>query len=539
MPPKRKADTTDLDFCLQLAQATPGGRRALAKESLRYKINYYLDRDPYPCQLAWCEKIKPCARAIVITGPLQGKTEAIARFMLLDEITENRELRILLLSATEKLAKKDLTVIRQDLVNPKVVTDYGQFRSHRFAWSNSAITVRRRQVMKDYTVEAAGIDSDLSGSRYDLAILDDPINFQSTRNAEQRAKAIEYVKLVVENRMEPWGRLWGIMNRWTIDDLGSYFEQRPDVEVMFSPTLIREPDNYHIHELPHRVLDEHGHTTKFTVEIGEGDPGEALNPARCSVAWLLQKRADIGTFAFNLQFQGETQDDERALIKREYLEATKCTSLSYDDYDRQDYIGLITGADPSLVTTKKEAEARDSDFTAIMTCGVLPNEHLDLVGYYHDRGLTPVEVENAIKSEYYKHEPEIVFLEINNFGVIIHWNLKKKTGIPIAKHYTGKQKFDLFEGFPMLGQLFENGQIRLPYKNEEDKQKTDALIGELYNPAQAQHDDRLAAFWIMVSGALRWINVKHKPTHSSKPTPAAGPQGQRSGVRKFSSRRGK
>ncbi|MCK9568856.1 hypothetical protein M0R72_07945 [Candidatus Pacearchaeota archaeon] len=530
-----------VDFLVKLGNATPSGRRFFAKQSLGYLSKCYLDRELWPCQKNWNAQLRRMSRGGIISQPGAGKTELVSRIIPLDLILHGfgdigpRNIRIGCISASKDLATKNVSLLRQDLENPKLVADYGTFKPKRGVWGERAFQVSRSARMKDPTYEAFGVGSAIIGSRFDVLILDDPVaSEKDARNQDIQRELLELVKGTIDSRLAPWGVLWFLGNRKGVADLYHHLLRDRGYTVIVSPALIREPESYQIIELDEPELDEWKKDTRCRVVIHDGDQGEALCPECWPVYRLLAKRYSSGSVIFNREFQGVVSDDETALIKQAWLDACKDTNLSYGQYDRSHYVKMIQGGDPALTLSRKLAERHDTDYTVIISLGILPNGHFDLVGLTRDRGLSPQEIQDLFVNQARLHKADLQFIEVNSFGEIIHWELKDKTGVPTAAHRTtGKNKYDPYEGYPSLSVLFENGQIRLPYKTEQDRQITDALCAELNNPEQSDHDDQLSALWIAVSGARRVMDVEARRKHKT-PQPEENKNAEsKSGVRAF------
>ncbi len=495
----------------ELGARTPAARRRLAQRSIKFYAAYYLGLDLWRCQKMWFDELRDIVKGGIVGPPDSGKTEVIARLVPDHTICFNRNVRICCISATADLAEANGSVIRQDLENERIVEDFGPFKTAT-QWTDRKFRVRRDVVAKEGTFEAYGMDSrSFYGKHYDIIILDDIQNDINVRSAKTRQFHIRIFQNTIRPRLVPGGRLLILANKQHPDDFYTYIGKQPEYHLIISKALIREPEKFTIRELPQRELNEFGDKSKWRVEIDlTKDRGEALTEERYPVPRLLALRREIGTAAFSLKYQQEATDDQAALIKWAHLQAAKDETLSYGQYTRNHYLELVSGIDPSLVTDKKTAEKNDTDYMVIITLGILPNHHFHLLALERDRGITPLQVRAKIVENARIYQPVLQFFETNNFGEIHHWHLKKETGIPIAKHYTGGQKYDPFQGYPSLATLFENGQIKLPYQTEDDKLKTDLLISELYNPEEANHDDQLSGLWVCYSGARRLISVWEK-----------------------------
>lgn len=513
---------------------TPAARRILARRSIRFLAAYYLGLDLWHCQKVWYDELREMAKGGIVGPPDSGKTEVITRLVPLDAILFNRNVRILNVSATADLAEANGSVLRKDLENELIVEDFGEFRTASM-WMDRKFRVRRSLNAKEGTFEAYGIESkSYYGKHYDLIILDDIQNDTNVRSVKTRRQHERVYENSIRTRLVPGGRILNLANKQHPDDFNNYLEKQPDFHLIVSKALIRRPAKYSITELPQRELNEFGDKTKWRVQIDSADPGQALTPERYPVPRLLVLERELGTPSFNLKFQQQASDDATALIKWEHLQAAKDESLSYGTYQRSHYLELVTGIDPSLVMDKTQAEKNDTDYMVMTTLGILPNHHFHLLALDRERGLTPNQIKDKVLTNARIFAPVMQFYEENSFGEVQNWHIKRETGIPVARHYTGGQKYDPYQGYPSLSVLFENQQIKLPYRTESDRQKTNLLISELYNPIESNHDDQLSSLWIAYSGARRLIRVWEKTREmrsrqrgASEPQPST----QRTGVR--------
>lgn len=483
----------------------------MAIQDVAFFAKYYHDFDLFPMQPKWSDFLDHTDRGGILAWPGSGKTELVARFKVEQLICRNRNLRILLISETEKLAFKNSDLIRADLeTNSKLIADFGSFKTRRFPWTQKYFTVARTANQKDFTVEVAGIGSSVIGSRFDIVIFDDPVSTKTVQNADIRAALVEYIQNVIATRLpREGGILWFIGSPQHPKDIYRYFDEHPFYDVEKTPALLEYPDHYDIIELEHPELDDSTDPPRWVkwrcIIDPKGKQGKSSDPINWPVERLLLKKKELGTVAFNRLFQFILTDDETALIAWDFLTQCRDEEFSYYQFDQKDYIAIIGGVDPSLVQSKQEAERKNSDFAVICTFGIRENHHIDLIGLREERGFTPDQKEKWVVREARIFGYDHLFFETNNFGQIYFWNLLKKTKIPLHPHHTGGNKFDPFEGFPALEPLFENKHVRIPYQNEKDQQLTDRLYDQLYNPVEAEHDDMLAAFWIAYRGVLQYL----------------------------------
>lgn len=255
----------------------------------------------------------------------------------------------------------------------------------------------------------------------------------------------------------------------------------------------------------------------------------ALWPRRWPVRKLLLWKHDKGTVAFQSEMQNEPVSDETSPFRLAWLES--CLSPhgwsfaeSYED------IKAILGGDPPLVYVmgcdfgwvddKAKAVESDSNFTVYIVIAVHPKtRHRYIVRIFRDRGLAPSEIRAMIVREYGMARPDAAECSLESLAVesvglqkqLYVMEMQQQTDLPIRGVHTDSGKHDPFTGVPMLAQLFENGQIVLPWPSadqidpdrhadtaaEADRQRelSQALINELWGLGKEPHNDMVMALW--------------------------------------------
>ena len=168
-------------------------------------------------------------RLLVQTPPFHSKSTVITQQYVAYRICMNPEVRIVIVSKTQKQAAKYLYSVKRMLTEP-------QFRDLQAAyappegfkgeiWTSTMIYANGRgqseQVIdpaaKDPTVEAIGIGGQLQGARADLIILDD---VEDPKNVAQWEQHLDWVNEVVQSRLSN-GRILVVGTRVAPTDLSS------------------------------------------------------------------------------------------------------------------------------------------------------------------------------------------------------------------------------------------------------------------------------------------------------------------------------
>ncbi|MFB6830528.1 hypothetical protein [Streptomyces hydrogenans] len=186
----------------------------------------YLNRETYPHMHQWADLLagkEPAdlhpgqifvkgspRRLLVNTPPNHAKTQTISVDWVVYQIAHNPDVRIIIVSETQDMAKKILTAIKDRLTHSaweELQREYappGGWRSRDLEWSATKIYVNgRTKGEKDPTVEVLGYTSQIYGARADLIILDDIVTLKSSRTEGRRENLIQWIDQEVQTRLEP------------------------------------------------------------------------------------------------------------------------------------------------------------------------------------------------------------------------------------------------------------------------------------------------------------------------------------------------
>lgn len=192
------------------------GRR-IRNAPFHWEWHRILDREPF---------------AVIIAAVEHGKTQQIGVGRPLWMIGNDPESRGALISNTSSQAEKLLGAISTHIVeNPRIREVFPHLvPSSRQAdpWHSTQITVRRETIAKDPTIQALGVGGPVVGSRLDWAILDDVLDFENTRTAEQLTKLLDWFDSTLWTRLTAGAVCWVIGTPWHPSDLLHLLEQRPD-----------------------------------------------------------------------------------------------------------------------------------------------------------------------------------------------------------------------------------------------------------------------------------------------------------------------
>lgn len=176
-------------------------------------------------------------RLLINTPPFHTKSTTITQQYVAYRICMNPEIRIVIVSKTQKQAAKYLYSVKRMLTERQFAELHAAYApADGFEgpiWTQTMIYVNGRgdsdavidPAAKDPTVEAIGIGGQLQGARADLIILDD---VEDPKNVAQWEQHLDWVNEVVQSRLYN-GRILVVGTRVAAQDLSS---------------ALRDPDNF-------------------------------------------------------------------------------------------------------------------------------------------------------------------------------------------------------------------------------------------------------------------------------------------------------
>lgn len=165
---------------------------------------------------------------LINTPPEHAKSTTITMNYVTYRICQDPNIRVILVSQTQEMAKRFLRGIKDRLASEnknyqKLQIDFGPeggFDAGAAAWTADSIYVSsstRDSGEKDPTVQALGIGGHIYGSRADLIILDDCV---TGKNAHEYEKQMDWLQREVYNRLSyPGGRILLVGTRLAPIDL--------------------------------------------------------------------------------------------------------------------------------------------------------------------------------------------------------------------------------------------------------------------------------------------------------------------------------
>lgn len=360
-------------------------------------------------------------------------------------IARDPNIRILIVSKTELLARKFLSAVKSHLTSgmyhelQAAFSPQGGWRDSDQSWRENMIYVRGRDHADPHpTVQTLGIGSQIYGSRADVIILDDVEDFG---NVGMYDKHSDWISREVISRLEPeHGRLLVVGTRVAPMDLYRYMRDN-------SRTMDGEPF-YTYFAQPAILEGSSSHFSQWRV----------LWPERMHAKALSNKRAAFpNPRRFELVYQQNDVSDDapfpiqavQASINRQRYPGLMHPGVTGHRKQGMNGLYIIAGLDPATVGA-----------TAVVVVGVckLTGKRY-VLDAYNKRGATPQWTIDRIKSVTDKYSVKEWRIERNAFQRFLTQLPEVKDwlgarGVILKEHNTHNNKWDEDWGVETLIPLF-------------------------------------------------------------------------------------
>lgn len=467
---------------------------------------------------------------VVNTPPEHAKSTTLTTNYVVWRICQDPNVRILLISKTQDMAKKFLLQIKERLAESETYIDLqqafgpsGGFSEGSASWSADKIYVAGRDSgEKDPTVQAVGIGGHIYGSRCDLAIMDDCVDHT---NFSQFENQITWIQNQVGSRVaDAGGRMLLIGTRMETTDLYSEILKPQYYTEGESPwTYLTQPAVLESAEDPKDWLTLWPKTNRPPVTITArklvSQDEDGLWPMWDGPA-LSRKRRKMSPRNWSLVYM-QDQVAENSTFKQADIDG--CT-------DRARYPGRMFdgqpqhrrhGMDGLLVVAGLDPAA--AGFTAMVVLALDRRTGVRwLLDVVNKRAMPPHEMRAEIERLTERYGISEWRVEKNAYQASIVQDQLIRTflsarGCLISPHHTNSNKWDPDFGVASMSTLFEGWQdggnlIRLPSRTQSESMK--ALVEQLISwmPETKGLTDTVMALWfaeircrdLMVSDFSGW-----------------------------------
>lgn len=430
-------------------------------------------------------------RRVSLLGHIEnGKTNQISIGRVLWELGKNPDLRVCVVSATEKQTVKILSAIKGYIersdelhrVFPELVPSN--------PWTQTHIRVRRTSHAKDPSIQVVSVNGNVIGSRLDLVVADDIISFDNSATPLRRNDLERWWHANITGRQTRQSRLWALGTAWFVDD------------------------QYH------RLGKKKGFIfLRFPVANEDGEPNW---PEVWPKERIAEMREELGPTeaARQLDVQARADDDQR--VDEDWIEACLKQGAEYDvltqltEEEIPEGAFAVTGVDLGVKKTKKSAK------TVVFTY----LQHVDERGHLGKKQLLEIRSgkwrANEIMTEILSAQRRfhsLVMVEDNGAQDFIIQLIEDDealkndpASVHIRPHHTGGNKMHPVLGVEGVFADLSKGIWVIPSVEDPNKPGTFRAANEeieqwlndirLYDP-NAHTGDHLMASWIASSGGRK------------------------------------
>jgi hypothetical protein len=489
----------------------------------------FLDSKMFPHQLNWLDLIdgveprwQPAGmtyepsdpdRVLINVPPEHAKSTTITTNYVTYRIVTNPNIRVIIVSKTQGMARKFLGAIKTRLSHPaymKLQTAFGPnggYQKDATQWAADMIYLGtgRDSGEKDPTVQALGIGSQIYGARADLIIVDDAV---MGTNAHEWEKQMEWLQKEVITRLGRHGKLIIVGTRVAPVDLYKMLRDAGQWSGGVSPfTYCAMPAVLEFDEKP-----EAWKTLWAETDRQENDKDDALpngNFPKWDGPSLFKRRSQVSPAVWAMVYQQEDVTEDsifspsciagsvNGMRKRGPLKAGVPGHPTYLE-GAYTIIGLdpaMAGATGAVVCTYNKADGK----IYVLDCVNMTEP-------------SPQKIQDLIEEWVVKYKPQELRIEINAHqkAYALDDNLRNylaSHGCQLNSHFTGKNKWDTSFGVASMAMLFgntrdgrfqDNNLIELPSNEGSEGLKT--LVQELitWKPDTRNPTDCVMALWFAV-----------------------------------------
>jgi hypothetical protein len=470
-------------------------------------------------------------RVLINVPPEHAKSTVITINYVTYRIATDPNVRIIVVSKTQGMARKFLSAIKTRLSHPnwtKLQVAFGPnggYKADSPTWSADMIYLGtgRDSGEKDPTVQALGFGSQIYGARADLIILDDVV---MNANAHEWEKQIEWLQKEVITRLGRHGKLLVVGTRVAPIDLYKMIRDGSQWTGGKSPfTYFSQPAVLEFDEKP-----ANWKTLWPWTDRPEGDKDEA-NEDGLYPKWdgpsLFTRRSEVAPSVWAMVYQ---QED----VVEDSIFSPTCIAGSVQGMRKRGPLKPGAPGHPKHVEGSYTVMGLDPAMAGATAAVVVTYNRSDGRIYILDcvnmTEPTPDKIRNLIEEWVEKYRPQELRIEINAHqkAYALDDDLRNwlaQYGCQLNSHFTGKNKWDVGFGIASMATLFgstrdgrfqDNNLIELP--SNEGSEGLKALVQQLitWKPDTRNPTDCVMALWFAIikvrelmqqsSSAAKWTN---------------------------------
>ena len=467
-------------------------------------------------------------RVLINVPPEHAKSTVITINYVTYRLATEPNVRIIIVSKTQGMARKFLSAIKTRLSHPswiKLQTAFGPnggYKADSQTWSADMIYLGtgRDSGEKDPSVQALGFGSQIYGARADLIILDDVV---MNSNAHEWEKQIEWLQKEVITRLGRHGKLLIVGTRVAPVDLYKMIRDGQQWTGGKSPfTYFAQPAVLEFDEKP-----KNWKTLWPWTDRPEGEKDEA-NEQGLYPKWdgqaLFTRRSEVAPSVWAMVYQ---QED----VVEDAIFAPAAVAGCVNGMRKRGPLKPGVPGHPQRLDSPYTVIGLDPAMTGNTAAVVLTYNRTDSMIYVLDAvnmtDPTPMKIRALIEDWVQRYRPQELRIEINAHQKAYALdddlrNWLSMYGCQLNSHFTGKNKWDTNFGVASMASLFgslrdgrhqDNNIIELP--SNEGSEGLKALVQQLitWKPETRNPTDCVMALWFAI---IRIREIMQQSSQSAK-----------------------
>ncbi len=453
---------------LRRAAAARAARVQLArKDSLEFNSLVLKDErtgeavSQAPVHAKWHELLRKHDRLVLWSHIESAKSTSITVGHTLWTLGVDPNKRIVIVSNTAGQASKLVrTIARYIEQSPELKAVFPHLEKDE-PWTGTQLFVKRKTKAKDPSVQATGVRGNIVGSRVDLLILDDVLDFENTRTEQAREELMDWYNASLGGRLTADARVISVGTAWHPDDLMHKLAKGPS-----------------------------WHSVRFPVITEQGD---ITWPERWPLERIKRRQEELGPVEYARQLLCVARDDSTARFQRAWIDVALKRGNGKDVSFALSSVPMgckvYTGVDLAVQQTKK------SDLTVLSTLLIHPNGDREVLNIESGRLSGPQIIQKI--HDIHRRFQSIIVVENNASQDFIRQFLTASSGIPVKPFTTGRNKINPEFGVESIAAEMAGGKWIIPNKEGVMEPDIQAFVnGMLYYDPNSHTSDHLMATWI-------------------------------------------
>lgn len=475
-----------------------------------------------PIHREWQANWSAHRRSITYAPVGTGKSTQV-RKRIEHEFGNNHDLLVSYISSSELLPKKQLAALQATIeTNERVKHVFPTLRKSKLredgreVWSSKAMLLARSlKNVPDPSLQIFGAYGKILGSRSDLIILDDFLNYANTLTQTSRDKLYEWLSEVL-SRLKPGARVLCVGHTWNEDDPLNRLARKPQWQVARYECYVVDKERIQANADENGKdadieLDPYTLTAQEIRARAEANEIRALAPTIMGIEDIIEKTTDLPGLFQLLMLYNRLISDLASRFKDEWFELCLRQGRGLCSPSNPD--GFVDTWNEGLTYTGVDLGHRrelGSDQTVLTTIAVLPDGTRRILDIRAGLWKAP-EILRQIQIVHAKFG-SIIAVENNAAQNYLLEFAADLDTLPITAHKTtGTNKYHFAHGVESIGVELSQGKFMLPSDdNLVPGPMTEKLIRGMkaYDPIR-HTSDFLMSLWICRE------SIRLSPSHAT------------------------